>query len=386
MKIRINGIKNFVFAANILLITSFLPVTNIKADIVQHLYEAEVPVEGQGREERAYVVREALKEVLVRISGQNTASALAEDELLVPRPTRLVQQFRYRKFKSDEVIPANPIDGAKPYTQKLWLRFTEKTIKKLLRAQGLPVWGKNRPATLVWLVVDDQKQRILIGNSTPHISRTYIEQEASKKGLPFRLPLLDLADQSKVQVTDVWGNFEDTILEASQRYQTEAVLVGRIYLSFAKMWNTRWSLYSAGERHDWEVANSETLRAAVKEGLSKTGEVLSARFTQVNSAEEGGSILLQIKNVSNLKTYNKVVKYLQSLNVVTDVQTFQVNTNDVIFRINSRNGRLGVAQAISLGHVLVTDISQPVVVSENTETNNDKTKLIKTDLIYKLVP
>jgi len=386
MKIRINGIKNFVFVAIILLITSILPLSNVNADIVQHLYEAEVPVESQGREERAYVVREALKEVLVRISGQNAASALADDELLVPRPTRLVQQFRYRKFKSDEVIPANPIDGAKPYSQKLWLRFTVKTIKKLLRAQGFPVWGKNRPATLVWLVVDDQKQRILVGNSTPNISRTYIEQEATKKGLPFRLPLLDLADQSKVQVTDVWGNFEDTILEASQRYQTEAVLVGRIYLSFAKTWNTRWSLYLGGERHDWEVANSETLRAAVKEGLSKAGEVLSARFTQVNSAEDGGLILLQIKNVSNLKTYNKVVKYLQSLNVVTDVQTFQVNTNDVIFRINSRSGRLRLAQAISLGHVLVTDISQPVVMSDNAETNTDKTKLIKTDLIYKLVP
>jgi len=386
MKIRINGIKNIVFVAIILLITSILPLSNVNADIVQHLYEAEVPVEGQGREERAYIVREALKEVLVRISGQNAASALAEDELLVPRPTRLVQQFRYRKFSSDEVIPANPIDGAKPYTQKLWLRFTEKMIKKLLRAQGFPVWGKNRPATLVWLVVDDQKQRILIGNSSPHISRTHIEQNASKKGLPFRLPLLDLADQSKVQVTDVWGNFEDTILEASQRYQTEAVLVGRIYLSFAKTWNTRWSLYSAGERHDWEAANSETLRAAVKEGLSKTGEVLSARFTQVNSAEESDTIVLQIKNVPNLKTYNKVVKYLQSLNVITDVQTFQVNTNDVIFRINSRNGRLGVAQAISLGHALVTDISQPVVISGNNETNTDKTKKIKTDLIYKLVP
>ena len=386
MKIRINRIKNFVFAANILLIASFLPVSHVNADIVQHLYEIEVPVEAQGREERAYVVREALKEILVRISGRDEAAALAEDETLVPRPTRLVQQFRYRKFKSNEVIPANPIDGAKPYTQKLWLRFTEKAIAKLLRAQGFPVWGKSRPATLVWLVVDDQKQRVLIGNSTPHLSRTFIEQEANKKGLPFRLPLLDLADQSKVQVTDVWGNFEDTILEASKRYQTEAILVGRIYLSFAKTWNTRWSLYSAGERHDWEVANSETLRDAVKEGLSKTGEVLSTRFTQVNNMEESDFILLQIKDVPNLKAYNRVVKYLKSLDVVTDFETFQINPNNVIFRVKSRNGRLGVAQAVSLGHVLITDINQPVVVGENAEVNNEKTKQIKTDLIFKLVP
>lgn len=383
MKIRTNGIKNFVFTAIFLLITSILPISSVNADIVRHLYEAEVPVEGQGREERDYVVRQALKEILVRISGRNDAGVLAEDESFVPRPTLFVQQFRYRKFKPDEVIPANPIDGAKPYTQKLWLRFTEKAVSKLLREQGFPVWGKTRPVTLVWLVVDDQKQRVLVGNGTPHISRTHIEQEARKKGLPFRLPLLDLADQSRLQVTDVWGNFEDTILAASSRYQTEAVLVGRIYLSFAKTWNTRWSLYSAGQRYDWEVSNSETLRAAVKEGLSKTGEVLSERFAQVDTLIESGEVLLQVKNISDLKTYNKVTKYLKSLNIVSQVQTHQVNTDDVIFSLSSRSGRLGIAQAIALGHVLVADIGKPVIRGEVAES---KPEQLKVDLVYKRVP
>ena len=383
MKIRIKGTKNLVFTAFLLSITTILPINSINADIVHHLYEAEVPVEGQGRKERAYVVREALKEVLIRVSGRNDAGMLAEDETFVPRPTLFMQQFRYRKFKADEVIPANPIVGAKPYTQKLWLRFTEKAVSKLLREQGFPVWGKTRPATLVWLVVDDQKQRTLIGNSTPHISRTHIEQEARKKGLPFRLPLLDLADQSRLQVTDVWGNFEDTILAASSRYQAEAVLVGRIYLSFAKTWNTRWSLYSAGQRYDWKVSSSETLRAAVKEGLSKTGEVLSARFTQVDTLIESGEVLLQVKNISDLKTYNKVLKYLKSLNIVSQVQAYQVNTDDVIFSLSSRSGQLGVAQAIALGHVLVADIGKPVIRGDAIE---NKPEQITVDLIYKRVP
>lgn len=382
MKIRINGTKNLLFMAFLLSIMAILPFKAINADIVQHLYEAEVPVEGQGLEERSYVVREALKDILVRISGRNGAGLLAEDETFVPKPVLFVQQFRYRKFKADEVIPAEP-DGAKPYTQKLWLRFTEKRVSRLLREQGFPVWGKTRPATLVWLVVDDQKQRTLIGNSTAHISRTHIEQEAIKKGLPFRLPLLDLADQSKLQVTDVWGNFEDTILDASSRYQTEAVLVGRVYLSFAKTWNARWSLYSAGQRHDWDVGNSENLRTAINSGLSKSGEVLSSRFAQVDTLIESDEILLQVKNVSDLKTYNKVVKYLKSLSKVTRAQAYQVNENDVFFSISSRSGRLGIAQAIALRHVLVPEISKPII---HVETNVNKSEQLKADLIYKLLP
>ena len=381
MKIRTKSIKNLVFTVISLSFMAIIPVSSANADIVAHLYEVEVPVEGQGRKERAYVVREALKEILVRVSGRNEANALAADEILVPRPTRYIQQFRYRKFKSNEVIPKAP-DGAKPYTQKLWLRFTEKTIAKLLRGQGFPVWGKTRPATLVWLVVDDKKQRTLISNSSSHISRAYIEEEATKRGLPFRLPLLDLADQSKIQASDIWGNFEDTILEASLRYQAQAILVGRIYLGYANTWNTRWSLYSAGQRQDWDGSSSEVLRSAVNEGLSKTAEVLSVRFTQVNVAEEGDSVLLQIKNVTSLKAYNKVIKYLKGLNIVTQFQMLQVNKDNVIFRINSRrNGRLGVAQALDLGHVLV-DTRQAALPVESVE---DKQGQIKTDLIYKLV-
>jgi len=59
MKIITKGRKNLVFTIISLLITAILPVGSINADIVRHLYEVEVPVEGQSRKERAYVVRES---------------------------------------------------------------------------------------------------------------------------------------------------------------------------------------------------------------------------------------------------------------------------------------------------------------------------------------
>ena len=382
MKIRIKGTKNFVFTAIVVSFLAIMPYGSAFADIVQNLYEVEMPVEGQGREERTLVVREALKEILARISGRSEAAVLADDELLVPNPTLFVQQFRYQKFNAEDVIPPAPED-AKPYTQKLWLLFSEKPVAKFLRTNGFPVWGKTRPATLVWLVVDDQKQRALISNSSQHSSRRYIEQEAHRKGLPFRLPLMDLEDQSKLQVTDVWGNFEDTILAASARYQTEAILVGRIYLSFAKTWNTRWSLYSAGQRFDWEVNNIESLSSAVNEGLVKTGEKLSVRFTQVDTSLESDVVTLHVKNITNLQSYNRVIEYLRSLSVITRVSADQVSADNVVFKLKTRSGRLGVSQAIELGHVLISEMNTPVIPTQN---NEDKTEKVKADLIYKLVP
>jgi len=387
MKIRIKAVKKAIFLAIILPIAAILPVSLVNADIVQHLYEAEAPVEGQGREERAVVVREALKEVLVRISGRESASALALDESLVPKPTRLVQQFRYIKFAEDEVIPATP-DGANPYTQKLWLRFTEKAVAKLLREQGLPVWGKTRPATLLWLAVDDQKQRTLIGNSSPNVSRSHIEREAKKRGLPFRLPLLDLTDQLKLQVTDVWGNFEETILSASMRYQTEGILVGRVYLNFSNTWHTRWTLYLSGQRHDWETSNSANLSAAITEGIAVASETLSLQFTRVNHAESNDSVMLKVKNIHSLSAYNKAIKYLSGLSAVSEAQAYQVNNDNVIFKLKGPSGRIGITQAISLGHMLVPEVDEPVSAEKKpaeSESNEDKVQQLKVDFVYKLL-
>lgn len=387
MKIRIKAVKKTIFSTIILPMLAILPVLPVNADIVRHLYEAEAPVEGQSREERAYAIREALKEVLVRISGRESASALALDESLVPKPTSLVQQFRYKKFAEDEVIPAAP-DGAKPYTQKLWLRFTEKAIAALLREQGLPVWGKTRPATLLWLAVDDQKQRILIGNSSPNESREHIEREAKKRGLPFRLPLLDLTDQLKLQVTDVWGNFEETILAASMRYQTEGILVGRVYLNFSNTWHTRWTLYLSGQRHDWETSNSASLSAAITEGISVASETLSLQFTQVNYAQSNDRIMLKVKNIDSLAAYNKTLKYLNSLTAISEVQVYQVNNDNILFELKGRSGRIGVTQAIALGHTLVPETSEPVVMEKDSAENADneaKSQQIKVDLVYQLL-
>jgi hypothetical protein len=383
MKTGIKVVKNFVFGTFLLTSLVILPIKSVKADIVHHLYEAEFPVEGQSREERTNVIREALKVVLARISGRDSASLLAMDKVLIPNPSSLVQQFRYRHFNPDEVIPAAPV-GAKPYTQKLWLRFTEKAISQLLVEQGLPIWGKSRPSTLLWLVVDDQKQRILIGNNTPDLSRTFIEQEAEKRGLPIRLPLLDLADQSKVQITDVWGNFEDTILSASERYQTEAILVGRIYLSFGNTWNTRWTLYMGGQRQDWEFANTTNLQDAVKLGIDKTGEALSLRFAQLKDVGETNTVLVQVKNITNLKTYEQAINYLQGLNIVSDVNPYKVSKDNVIFSVNSHSGRLGLAQAISLGRILVTDVYEPVV--QEGENKGADSQQLQAALVYNLVP
>ena len=172
------------------------------------------------------------------------------------------------------------IDGKKQ--QVLWMRFDEGAISKLLHDNQMPVWGRTRPATLLWLVVDDRRKRTLISNDKQAKARLIIEQQAKLRGLPLRLPLYDLTDRANLSVSDIWGNFEEAILRASSRYQTEAVLVGRVYRTSSNNWDGRWTLYTEGRQQSWQTSG-ESLEVALLPGVSQTTGILAQHYAQVDS-------------------------------------------------------------------------------------------------------
>ena len=232
------------------------------------------------------------------------------------------------------------------------MRFDEKAINKLLRDNRMPVWGRTRPAVLVWMVVDDRESRILLGKDISHPARAFLEEQARLRGIPLRWPMLDLIDRGNITASDVWGSFEDSILKASRRYQTEAVLVGRVYKRYDGSWSVRWTLYDHGHREDWN-ARAESLVEALIPGVDRTAGILAQRFARVETGEQGQSLLVQVEGINSLPAYNRVLKYLSGLSLVSNVQPQAVLPDRVIFRLDSRSGRLALAQAIALGHTLV---------------------------------
>jgi hypothetical protein len=365
----------------------FLPGTTAYADKVPRLYEASIPVHTQSREERNDAIRTAFAEVLVRVSGRTDivdADEFPGVATAIDTATRYAQQFRFYRAN-----PA-PTDPDKPKLV-LWVRFDEKAISRLLRSNQLPVWGDTRPATLVWLVIDNRGQRTLIGNDTKDTSKTMIAEQAQLRGLPLRFPLLDLTDRQNLNVSDVWGNFESTILHASQRYKTEAVLVGRVYQGYSGSWTGRWSLYSDGRRQDWSLTETE-LAAVLMPGIDKTAESLAVRYAQVGQTEDN-EVLVLVKDIRGLPDYNRAVKYLQELSHVSKVNPFQIEQNSALFRVTAAGGRLTLARSVSLGDVLIVEDVSSVPVTGSVPPAGDKQESDKAaftqllpDLTYRLVP
>ncbi len=347
-----------------------------RADDIPGLYETEISVSTQDVEERRAALTAGMRQVLLRVSGRSIVLTITAIEEALSRPTRYVERYRYRNREG--------ADGAQE--KVLWVRFDEKAINKLLRDNRMPVWGRTRPAVLVWMVVDDRQSRILLGNNVSHPARAFISEQARLRGIPLRWPMLDLSDRASITTSDVWGSFEDTIIKASRRYQTEAILVGRVYRTYGGSWNVRWTLYDHGHREDWN-ARAETLVETLIPGVDRMASILAQRFAQVETGEQNKTVLVQVYGVKTLAAYNKTLKYLSQLAVVTNVQPQTVFPDNVVFRLNSRNGRLAVSQAIALGHTLVEKAvrTRPTAVHPPAPVAAPSVVTPRADLIYHLI-
>ncbi len=329
---------------------------NAAAVEVDRLYEAEVPVADQGTDQRTEAVHEAFVQVLVKVTGETGIASDAAAKPLLEDAEHFVQQFRYRQPPPSAPAPASaqaPAQDAAPAApqQVLWARFDPAALNRALGKQGLPVWGRARPATLLWLAVEQNGRRELVGaNSGTDMEQT-LTAEADLRGLPLRLPLLDLTDQSHLSASDVWGDFDDNILAASARYQTEAVLVGRAYPA-AGGWQGRWTLYQGGSRAVWDSRGDD--RADVlQDGVDGAAQRLAQRFAQVRSGDvRGQRLLVQVREVGNLGDYTRAMKYLESLSPVISLEPFAVSPGKATFRLETRGGRDAIEQSVRLGRTL----------------------------------
>jgi len=326
-----------------------LPIAGMAAE-VSGLYEAEVQVFSQKRSERATAMAAALAEVVVKVSGRRDAAELKGVVRSIRRPARFLQQYRYSVLSAEqrEQAALNNVSRADP--QIVLFHFDKAAVDKVLRDNGLPVWGATRPATLAWLAVQDEGKRYLLGADSPEPVRELLAREAQRRGLALLLPLMDLQDQQALPFADVWGNFREPIMQASLRYRTESVLVGRMYRTVSGEWQAQWTLLEGGQTQSWAAAGTLPVEV-IDEGVSGAIRVLASRYAPV-AGEQADLLPVTIIDVRTLRDYARVTRYLKSLQQVEHVQVAQVDADQITFELDVEGGPEAIAQTIALGHVL----------------------------------
>jgi hypothetical protein len=333
----------------VFLLTLFSSV-NTYALTVGGLYEAEVPIPNQSTQNRKGGLAAALRSVMVKLTGDRNVFGRSAAVDMVKDAERYVQQYEYR---SKQVQSQDQLTTEKQL--HLWVSFNAKALNNSLRNYAIPVWGQERPSTLVWLASQNDQRRKLI---TQEDESGYIEilnQRAAQRGIPLVYPLLDLEDTLILKASDIWGGFSGPVMQASIRYGTDAILTGSIEPILDGLWEGRWTVTLDGQTMSW-TSRGDMPAIVLDEGIDGLADKLAQRFAPAGAGTLAAAVEIMVEGITDFEQYAKVSDYLASLNSVTDVRVKTAEENRVTFEIIARGGEFAIAQSIELGKVLESTV------------------------------
>lgn len=312
------------------------------------LYAARVPVVSQQQDERQEAFRQAFLQVLVKVTGERTLPQHPTLIEALSRPERYVAEFGYATE-----LGATPDEGGAPPRQLLlWTQFDAAAVDALLRDANIPAWTRTRPSVLLWFAVEEANGPVVLGADSGHRLTALLEETAAQRGLHLILPLRDLEDRARLSESKLWGGFEEDILAASKRYQSDAVLVGRAYPLLADQWETRWSLLLGGSARDWS-ARGPALEPLVADGVHQAAGYIAERFRTRYSSTAAESMELVVGGVNSLADYASLIGYLETLPIVQAVQVEKLQGDRIWLLVKARGGAATLRDALALNRRLV---------------------------------
>jgi hypothetical protein len=358
-----------------------LTLNNIAYSIeVEALYSVKVGVNDQTRQSREKATLHAFKEILVRKSGSREILSSYEVEQAYRKVTSYLQRYEYEHVDEDEFnqndLVTSDKSGLGPLIKyELLLDFEPRLIDELIQSAGMPIWGSNRPLTILWLAVEQNFEREIIKDTAKTGSFSDIlGKNAIRRGIPLLLPLMDLEDQLNVNISDIWGRFSLPIANASKRYAADSVLTGRISQQ-GTMWHAKLTFLTDDSEQPLELsaASSDNLIEIIADNIA---ELLCEKYCVVEAAERH-QIIMQVSNIKNFASFKLLEKYLSGLSSIRQVKVSKLADQHVRLDISLLGDLLAVKEALSLSNKLVEEIAPesdvfelPIIDSLNAKSVN----------------
>ncbi len=313
---------------------------------VPRLYQAETLVSSQSDEDRIAAVRACLGKVLVKLTGVREVARNTALQPLLQAAETFVQQYRYH-----DAATAGP-EGVPVPSWRFTVKFDEQNLNRSLRAAGLPVWDRERPSVLVWLVLEQAGRRGFVeAGQAPELLRI-IQQLAQRRGIPMLLPLLDLDEQRQIRPGDVWLDFREPIMAASARYNADVILTASVSAVAPGIWEGHWRSYGESRpEHEW-TTQTELPETALEEGFNGFADTLAGEFLRSSSYIPVGDIEITVGAIDTIEQYARLLAYLDSLHSVGHIHVKEVRRGEVTLALTAHGGAQTILQTLSLGRTL----------------------------------
>ena len=315
------GLALWSFLASLLLCLSL----GVRAEQPVDLYRVEVLVASQSAGERERAAREALRELVVRVSGARSALEQPTIEEAASRAENFVYEFNYASspetlIRDDRELPAS----------RLILKFSPVEIERLLRRAELAFWPASRPSVLVWLVARNREEGL--HRVTDSELRAQLRRHAQARGLPLILPLDDLEDRLALTPRQVWAWDEQTVRKASQRYAPDAILIGRYSPTSRGGLRSDWQLYHSLGNPSFDL-RAQDPKQLMSAAIDRVANHYAERYAIVPREEGPGDIVMQIGGLGGFGDYKSVERYLEDLAMVRRMEFVSLDRERLMLRL-----------------------------------------------------
>ena len=343
-----------------LLALSCLWFAPAQAVIVEDLFTVELPVADQTTSLRLETFSEAFKQVVIKVSGSDDALRNPAFKRPIERSARYVKQFRY--------VNRSQGDDEEFENTRLYLRidFDQQLIEGLLREHNFPVWGRERPSSLLVISYDvNENIKLVSDDSTPDLI-DLLDRAASQYAVPVLFPLMDLQDIALVRIGDIVSRQYDNIDTMARRYAPDALLVGQIVGRSGVGWQGDWEVRFADQIFKWKHQASSK-NGIINQVIKHLARILALEYALEDHRLVEQSLLLSVSALDGIDNLISVQKYLKSLNVVDSVRVAMVNQDVVTYRLKLRNDPEDLQRLIEFGEVLEQE-DFPQVNTQGEET------------------
>ncbi|MEH6588889.1 MAG: DUF2066 domain-containing protein [Halioglobus sp.] len=315
-------------------------VLQAHAVTVRGLNEAEVPVADHSADALAAGSKEALAQVLVKLSG--STEVLRNPVIIgeLGRARSYVQQYSYTRDEDVEGDLAARFE------------FDNAVVTRLLTEAGAPIWTANRPPVLVWLVARDASGTQIVSRDVAPEVMASLQKAFSRRGIPLRSPLFDIEDAAALSVNDAWRLQAAPILAASQRYRVENVLVGRLTSLSSGEWVGDWSYFADTNRIDRSIS-ADSVTSFIGEGAAFVAEDMSNRYAVAATGAVLGGVEMMVSGVSDFADYAVIVSWLEGLELIDHANVESIVGTDIVIRLTARAQSQQLKSIIELNRKLV---------------------------------
>lgn len=285
---------------------------------VEDLYEVAQPVSGS--QDAAFT--EALKTVAIRVSGRRDAPERLGPALDEAR--RFVQRYGITR------------------ENVLQVGFDDVSVDRMLLEAGLPVWGRERPQTLVALNLDEMGG-VWLSADLPPGDKERLAVVARERGLPLQWGILDREDESILGMGD---GAAGSLLQIARRNGANAVLVGR----GARAGSLRWTLATI----DGVSQSAGTFEEAIHRAADYFANLFAAEGTTLSR------VSVEVSGITDLDAYASTLNYLEGMTLVRNVAVDEVRGDTMRFELAVRGDAATLQRAIALDPRLVPLHSEPL--------------------------